>query len=172
MSGVIVGISGGDLMSTAPLNEYAIKCTGKEKPNVLFIPTASHDAEGYIKNIEKYYSRFHCAVDSLCLETEKYENNEIEEMFEIADLIYIGGGDTERMLEVWQEYGVDSLVQKAYLAGKVITGISAGLIVWFSYGFSDSDYFKNPENWDYKFVEGMGVFPYAVCPHYNEEGRN
>lgn len=172
MSGVIVGISGGDLQSTAPLNEYAISLTGKEHPHVLFIPTASYDAEGYIENIEKYYGSLRCTVSALCIITKKYSEEEIENMFQEADLIYVGGGDTEEMMKRWQECGVDKAVQKAYKDGKILTGISAGTIIWFQYGFSDSDSFKNPDDWDYKFVEGMGTIPYAICPHYNEEGRN
>ena len=46
--GKIVGISGGDFQSTDVLNQLAIEMTGKVKPNVLFIPTASNDARGYI----------------------------------------------------------------------------------------------------------------------------
>lgn len=172
MHGVIIGVSGGDLASTSSLNEYAIKRTGKEHPHVLFIPTASNDSEGYIENIQKYYQGLECTVSTLCVVTEKYEKKEIENIINDADLIYIGGGDTEQMMKIWKEYSIDKLVQKAYMDGKVLTGISAGAILWFSYGFSDSDYFKNPENWDYKFVKCLGLFPYAICPHYNEEGRN
>ena len=89
-----------------------------------------------------------------------------------ADLIYVGGGDTRSMLEVWRRHGVDELILKAYEKGTVITGISAGLIFWFRYGHSDSEFFKNPESWDYIFVEGLNKFPIACCPHYNEEGRD
>ena len=135
MNGVIVGVSGGDLASTAPLNEYAIKRTGKEHPHVLFIPTASNDAQGYIENIKRYYQDLECNVSILCLVTENYEKEEMESKINNADLIYIGGGDTEHMIEIWTEYGIDKMLQKAYMDGKVLTGISAGTIVWFSYSF-------------------------------------
>lgn len=172
MSGVIVGISGGDLLSTSALNEYAISLTGKKQPHVLFIPTASCDAKGYIENIEKYYGQYQCAVSTLCILSKSYSKDQITELFAEADLIYVGGGDTEEMLKEWKKFDIDKFIQKAYMDGKVLTGISAGTLIWFQYGFSDSDFFKNPDNWDYKFVKGMGNFPYAVCPHYNEEGRD
>ena len=52
-------------------------------------------------------------------------------------------------------------------------GISAGAICWFSCGHSDSEAFSKKENWEYIFVYGMlDIHHYALCPHYNEEGRD
>lgn len=172
MKGVIVGISGGNLDSTDSLNKYALSLTGKKHPHVLFIPTASYDADEYIKNIENYYRKLQCSVSVLCITKKNYSEQEIETMFKKADIIYVGGGDTEEMLKIWRKRGVDRAIQKAYEEGKIMTGISAGTIIWFKYGFSDSDFFKNPNDWDYKFVKGMGNIPFAVCPHYDEDGRN
>lgn len=170
--GKIVAISGGDLESTDSLNRFAIELTEKENPTVLFIPTASHDANGYIENISNYYRKYNCKVDSLCLYTNNYSSKEIENKFQNADLIYVGGGDTENMIKKWKEFFIDDFILRAYENGKVISGISAGAIFWFKYGHSDSEYFTNPDNWRYKFVEGLGVFNAVFCPHYNEEGRN
>lgn len=172
MSGTIIGISGGDLISTTPLNKFALSLTGKEHPHVLFLPTASQDAQPYIETITRYYESLSCRVSALCAVTNSYSPSGISELFQEADLIYVGGGDTEFLLEQWQKFGIDQEIQDAYQRGKILTGISAGMLLWFRFGFSDSDYFKNPEQWDYKFVPGLNRFPYAVCPHYNEEDRN
>ena len=45
--GRIVAIASGDLLSTRPLNKYAVKLAKKQNPNVLFIGTASQDAQEY-----------------------------------------------------------------------------------------------------------------------------
>lgn len=172
MKGVIVGISGGDLDSTDALNKYALSLTGKKYPHMLFIPTASYDAEEYIENIKNYYRELQCSVSVLSIIKKNYSEQEVKAMFKKADIIYVGGGDTEEMLKIWRKRGVDREIQKAYEEGKIMTGISAGTIIWFKYGFSDSDFFKNPNDWDYKFVEGMGNIPFTVCPHYDEEGRS
>lgn len=172
MNGTIVGISGGDLSSTSPLNEYVISLAEKRHPHILFIPTASYDAEEYIENIRKYYEKYQCTISTLCIISKTYSQAEIDSLFNEADIIYVGGGDTEELLKRWYEFNIDKAIQKAYKNGKILTGISAGTIIWFQYGFSDSDFFKNPDNWDYKFVKGMGLLPYAFCPHYNEEGRD
>lgn len=44
-------IGGGDLQDSnhLPINERLIELTNKQYPKVLFIPTASHDDESYIK---------------------------------------------------------------------------------------------------------------------------
>lgn len=168
----IVGISGGDLKSTDVLNRYAIQMTAKDKPHILFVPTASKDATGYIGNIERYYGELNCEVRTLLL-CEPCDSEEIiKEKIDWSDLIYVGGGDTESMLEVWKKHNVDKCIVEACDNGKVLTGISAGTIFWFAYGHSDSDYFKNPDDWSYKFVKGLDVLHLAVCPHYNEEGRD
>ena len=49
--GRIVAIAGGDLLSTRQLNIHTIKLSNKRNPNVLFIGTASQDAEGYMNRI-------------------------------------------------------------------------------------------------------------------------
>lgn len=167
----IVGISGGDLRTTDSLNKYAIELTGKNNPNVLFVPTASEDAEGYIENIRKYYEGLHCKLEVLYLCHHADSDECVQEKIRCADLIYVGGGDTEAMLAVWKKRNIDKLLLAACEEGAVLTGISAGMICWFAYGYSDSDYFKNPDNWTYKFVEGLGAYQLMVCPHYNEEGR-
>lgn len=168
----IVGISGGDLKSNNYLNEYAIEKTGKKNPNVLFVPTASMDASPYIENIIDYYGEKECDVDILYLCNPSKNKVSLEEKIEWADLIYIGGGNTEYMVSLWKKQQIDKLLYQAYVNGKVMTGISAGLICWFAYGHSDSDYFVNSDNWEYKFVEALNYFPYIICPHYNEEGRD
>ena len=45
--GRVVAISGGNLQTTERLNMYALKLSGKESPNVLFIGTASMDSDEY-----------------------------------------------------------------------------------------------------------------------------
>lgn len=48
-----------------------------------------------------------------------------------------------------------------------------GRIVAVDCGNSDSEAFSENENWKYIFAEGMlGIHPFALCPHYNEEGRD
>lgn len=172
--GRIVAISGGDLSSTKALNQYALRLTGKEDINVLFVGTASRDAEGYIENILRAYWQLDCQVRNLSLVTNQYTQEELEELLNWADVIYVGGGDTISMMKVWKEYGLDQKLREIYKKDSaVLTGISAGAICWFTCGHSDSEAFSGKEDWAYTWAEGMLDFHHAAfCPHYNEEGRD
>ncbi len=168
--GRIVAISGGDLLSTRQLNTYTIKLSDKRNPNVLFIGTASHDAEGYIESITKEYTFLSCEVKSLCLVTNSYSDDEIDALLSWADIVYVGGGDTIFMTQTWKKFALDEKLKRIYERDlAVLTGLSAGAICWFNCGHSDSEYFQNGENWNYCWANDMlNIFHMAYCPHYNE----
>ena len=172
--GRIVAIGGGNLETTKELNHHMIKMSGKEKPNVLFIGTASGDAKGYIAGITSAFGIFGCPVKALCLVTEQPSETEIDEYLEWADIIYVGGGDTANMMKRWKNVSLDKKLLDIYKNDSaVLGGISAGAICWFTEGHSDSGYFTEKEDWQYIFVKNMlGIHPYVLCPHYNEEGRD
>ena len=100
--GRVVAIAGGDLLSTRKLNVHAITLSNKTTPNVLFIGTASHDAEGYIDAITKEYNQLNCEVKSLCLVSG--DQKDIDALLCWADIIYVGGGDTIFMMQIWKQY--------------------------------------------------------------------
>lgn len=169
---IILAISGGSIQSTHPLNIKAIELTKKEHPNVLFIGTATHDEEQYIEYMRHYYEEMGCFYDSLNVSSEVLEYSTIASKFDWADLIYVGGGDTGYMLDTWKQYGVDQAFEKAFHEDKVFTGVSAGSGMWFHTCYDDTEFFKNPDNWDYIFIDCLDYFPFTINPHYNEEGRN
>ena len=171
--GRIVAISSGDLASTRPLNIHAIELSGKTNPHILFIGTASGDAEGYIENITREYSSLGCELRPLCIATKIYSEDEINSLLSWADVIYVGGGDTISMMQAWKQHGLDSKLKEIYEKDSaVLTGISAGAICWFSCGHSDSASFQNQNEWNYCWAENMlDLFHMAFCPHYDEEGR-
>lgn len=171
--GKIVAIGGGELSKgeTYVLDQYIVELSGKNNPKLLFIPTASDDASGYITRIKDYFERFGCSVEALCLISHKYTDEVIKSMILNADIIYVGGGDTVRMIEKWKEFNVHSYLKEAYEQGVVLSGISAGSICWFEFGHSDSDSFINEKQWNYIKAQGLGIIPAAHCPHYNEDGR-
>lgn len=90
--GRIVAIAGGDLQSNLPINKYIVNMDKKNIHNLLFIGTASEDAEEYINNIKTTFEQMNCCVKALCLSTKEYMPKEIDELLEWADIIYVGGG--------------------------------------------------------------------------------
>ncbi len=159
--------------STRELNQYALNLTNKDNPNVLFVGTASNDDEGYINAFTSVYEQLGCHVRSLCLVTKTPTDREIDELLSWADVIYVGGGDTISMMNIWKEHGLVEKLRDIYARDTaVLTGISAGAICWFECGHSDSESFAREGNWSFCWANGMiGFYPEAFCPHYNEPGR-
>lgn len=171
--GKIVAIGGGEISNreTEPIDKYLVSLARKERPRLLFLPTASGDAEGYIDIVKRYFEELGCSVDHLSLNKEKYEQQEIRQKILTADIIYVGGGDTVSMMSRWKTLHVDECLREAYAKGVIMSGLSAGSICWFQYGHSDSDSFHGSSIWDYVRAYGLGLIPSSHCPHYNEVGR-
>lgn len=170
--GRIVAIGGGDLSAgeTLPIDRYIVSLARSESPRLLFIPTASHDSAGYIERFRAAYTPLGCVVDTLCLYGEESDDG-IRRKVLTADIIYVGGGNTEAMMELWRSRSVDRYLRQAYRAGTVLSGLSAGSICWFIAGHSDSEFIAGADKPAYKWVRGLGFLPFLHCPHYNEPER-
>ncbi len=105
------------------------------------------------------------------LSNVEVDKDEVNQKIENADIIYVGGGNTQYMMKVWEEYGVDKALIKAYKSGKVLSGLSAGSICWFIADHSDSEFIEGIEKPKPIWVKGLGIIPYLHCPHYDEPER-
>ncbi|MFA6601568.1 MAG: peptidase E [Candidatus Paceibacterota bacterium] len=171
----IIAIGGGEIgrpgfpVETTKIDKEIIRLTGKSKPRLLFIPTASSDSEGYARVVEKHFGTIlGCKVDTLFLLKQKLSIKEIEDKIFDANMIYVGGGNTLKMMNIWRKYGVDKILVKAGEKGVVLSGVSAGAICWFRSGSSDSRRFANPKA-DLIKVNGINLVPTLFCPHYDFE---
>lgn len=170
--GKLVAIGGGELkdLDTLSIDKEVVRLTGKKNPMALFIPTASGDSEAYWQTFHDVYGgRLGCKTDVLYLIKESLTKKEIERKISESDLIYVGGGNTLKMLKLWRKKGVDKLLGKAYEDGKVLSGLSAGAICWFAYGCSDSRRFSKPEDTSFMRVNGLGFVNLTMSPHHIRE---
>ena len=154
----IVVIGGGEIgnFETLPFDKRIVELTKKKHPKALFIPTASGEPDGYIQNFNKVYGKkLGCKTDVLFLLKTKPTKKELREKILSSDLIYVGGGNTLKMMKRWRFLGVDKILKEAHKRGIVLSGISAGGISWFEAGHSDSMSSYNPDNWDYIKVRGV-----------------
>lgn len=168
----IVAIGGGKIRTagTLAIDKEIIRLSQKERPKLLFIPTASSDSDSDWEHIDKYYGKkLGCKTDVLFLLKETPSPKEIKEKILGADIIYVGGGNTLKMMKLWRRLGVDKLLKIAWIRGIVLCGISAGAICWFESGHSDSMSFYNPKKWEYINVHGLGFLKGIHCPHYNSQ---
>ncbi len=170
----IVAIGGGEIgdFETLPIDCKIVEYCGKKHPKVLFVPTASGDALGYWETFQKVYrGKLKCEVDVLFLLSEELSKEQIEQKIFSADIVYVGGGSTLKMLQAWRKFGVDLMFKKAYDKGIILSGISAGAICWFRYGSSDSRSFMENSKKSKSFmrVSGLDLLPITLSPHHIRE---
>lgn len=168
---MFVLIGGGDLKtkSTKAIDEFIINKSNKTNPRVLFIPTASNDSKKSIDNFLCSYEGL-ASIDVLRL-YDGIKMDNAYKMIDEADIIYVGGGNTFKMIEKWNEYNLTNYILK-YSNDKIICGMSAGAICWFEYFLSDCDaYYDDMCYYNFKVKKGIGFLKGICCPHYNEDGR-
>ena len=167
---IIIPIGGGEIPSTTiEIDKYIISLVRKDIIKVLFIPTASGDNELYISKFKDYYKSLGCVVDTLLLSQTENDMLIRTKIFG-SDIIYIGGGNTGRAIRKFKRYHIDEYLKKAYERGIILTGLSAGAMVYFDSGYSDSNRSTNINN-PLSYLKCLNLIPYCLCPHYNEPER-
>ncbi len=166
--GKIIAIWWGEIKDkeTFLIDKEIVNLSWKKNPKILFIPTASSDAEWYCLWFKKYFEEnFNVKVDTLCCINKKYTEQELEKKILWSDIIYVWGWNTLKMMKIWRKIWIDKLLKKAYEKGIVLSGLSAGSICWFKYWNSDSWKFTS---WSDKLlkVQWLNLIPMLHCPHY------
>ena len=159
----IIAIGGGGFgrnPGDGVIEQYILDQTGKEKPNICFIPTATGDNEAYKVNYYSTFSKLDC--NPIHLDFFK-RTPDLEQLIPQQDAIFVGGGNTKSMLAVWKDWNLDKLLKDAYEKGAVMSGVSAGANCWFERAVVDS--------WeeDLRVIDCMGFVKGNCCPHYDEE---
>lgn len=155
---------GGAAFRAEPQNlaadRYILQQTGKKRPKVCFIPTASAEPAEIIALFVDLYTRLGAEVTVLRFFTR---TPDVRELLLSQDVIYVGGGNTKSMLAVWREWGLPEVLREAWNRGIVLAGVSAGAICWFEHGVTDS--------WADRLrpLECLGFLKETCCPHYDGE---
>jgi dipeptidase E len=161
----IIAIGGGGFLAEPrnyALEKYILDQTGKERPNVLMIPTARGDDADYV-------AKFHAAFGELGARTQHlplfHRTPDLRSLLLAQDAIFVGGGNTKSMLAVWREWGLPEVLKRAYDSGIVLGGQSAGAICWFEQGVTDS--------WADRLrpFDCLGFLSGSCCPHYDGEAE-
>ena len=171
----IVAIGGGELrnFTTLKVDTFirSLYTDEEKRPYALFVPTASHDSKPYFNTFRKTYtSKLGCKVDVAILTKGEMTLEHIAGKIEKADIIYVGGGDTAYLLDIWRETGFDKMMLDAYNQGKIICGLSAGAICWFQRAHSDYLMIEGAGN-EYAVLDGLGLIKGVCVPHFDEESR-
>lgn len=171
----IVSIGGGEIKlgETLAIDEYIVEAARKKNPRVLFVPTASRDAEPYCQSfLNLYGEELGCEVSFLKIAERNEDSALIADLVEAADIVYVGGGNTRFMMDQWAHLGIDRLLSQVERTGTVLAGLSAGAICWYESGLSDSNRFYEESEWAFSVVDGLGLRPGIFCPHLDVERRH
>lgn len=155
-------IAGGGFNAT--FIKYMASLTGKPKPRVCYLPTASADqAEGILS----WYRN--CAllevtpfVQESFIASAK-QTQTWEEVLLSMDAIVASGGNTLNQQAIWKAQGIDVVLRQAWDRGIVLGGASAGSLCWFEEGTTDS----RPR--ELSTVQCLGFLKGSHCPHYDRE---
>ncbi len=162
----IVAVGGALLVpetGNVALERYIIDATGKEKPRVCFIPTASGDDVTYVARFFETYARFGIKLD--VLRFFRRTPGDLRDHLFAFDIVHVGGGNTRSMLATWRHWGFDVVLREAWERGILLCGSSAGSICWFENGLTDS------VAADLQRMDCLGFLSGSNCPHYDGEAE-
>ena len=142
----------------------ALELTGKTRPRVLFVLTASGDNPSYLATSYQAVSGLGVDVEHLALFTQP--TVPVDEAFGRADLVWVGGGSVANLLALWRLHGVDAAAKDAWERGVVLGGVSAGSICWHVGGPTDS-FGPKLET----VTNGLALIPYGNGVHYDTEAQ-
>ncbi|WP_396203093.1 Type 1 glutamine amidotransferase-like domain-containing protein [Gemmatimonas sp.] len=143
---------------------YMAQLTGKTRPRVCFLPTASADSTE--ASLAFYAS---CAplnvvpfVQNSFIESLS-QTQGWDEVLLSMDAIVVSGGNTLNQQAIWKAQGIDVVLREAWNRGIVLGGASAGSLCWFEEGTTDS----RPKA--LSIVKCMGFLKGSHSPHYDAE---
>jgi peptidase E len=169
MAHVVASGAGKALMERRndPTHDYILQLTGKERPRVLFVGTATGDEPSYILSFYQTYDSDRCAPHHLPLFHRTLDD--LAGFVRGFDVIHVGGGNTANMLDVWKRQGLDVILREMWEdpdSNAVFTGGSAGGICWFEGGTTDS-YGPTLQ----VLPESLGFVSGSFSPHYDAEDQ-
>lgn len=144
------------------LDRWLLSLTGRKRPRVLFVPTASGDAAKYIARFHRAFARHDCEPSTLQLFNRGVRN--LRDFVLRQHIVYVGGGNSANMLAVWRVHGLDDILREAYENGALLCGVSAGANCWFESSLTDS--FGRPLR---PLHDGLAFLRGSFCPHYDGE---
>tara|TARA_B110000977_G_scaffold24365_1_gene29655 strand:+ start:2128 stop:2811 length:684 start_codon:yes stop_codon:yes gene_type:complete len=160
----IIAIGGGGFTheSDDTLDQFFLDQCSKKKIKLGFLATASKDD---VRKISLFYKKF----ENKNLELSHFNLTQKIDGFSSwilnKDIIYVGGGNTSFMLDIWRKNSLDKIFKKAYENGIVLAGVSAGAGCWFDWILSDS---VGP---GLKPLKGISLISGSCTPHSSEEKR-
>jgi dipeptidase E len=137
--------------------------SGRDRPRICLIPTASADDPALIADFERLFGP---RAEPRVLRLFARSDPDLREVVLGQDAVYVTGGNTANLLALWRLHGLDIVLREAWNAGVVMAGMSAGAICWFEACTTDS---FGPELRPLR--GGLGILDGSLSPHYGGEAQ-
>ncbi len=123
---------------------------------VLFVPFALHDRDAYAAKTRACFTRMGYELDSL------HETTAMHQAVGVAEAIYVGGGNTFRLLKSLYDFDLLAVILERVDNGMPYIGASAGSNVAGPTIRTTNDMpIVEPPSFD-----ALGLFPWQINPHY------
>ncbi|MCF2532048.1 peptidase E [Yinghuangia soli] len=169
----IVATSGGHrtggrtMVSFNSLVHHAVDLSGVHgrRPRVMYVGTAIGDAEHFTARMGE--AARVAGFDLTPLQLFPMVNlDDVEGTVLEQDVVWVMGGSVANLLAVWRVHELDAIFRRAWQAGVVLSGVSAGSICWFEGGTTDS---FGPEL--RPVTNALGYLPYGNGVHYDSDKK-
>lgn len=159
MTGLMYFIGGGELRNgDTQLIDEDIMSQVPKGSTFVFFGFASQDSSDYANAITSVYgNRFNVVVPTVA-KGRKFAIDAIKS----AAIIYLGGGNTEELLRVFEKWGLVKYLQTAINRGTHVAGMSAGAQAL-------STHYVHEENDIFELRKGWGIVPISVLVHANSD---
>ncbi|HMS23629.1 MAG TPA: Type 1 glutamine amidotransferase-like domain-containing protein [Candidatus Saccharibacteria bacterium] len=163
MSGSIILSGGGDSKQASDINRFLYdQMKSKTSLSSLYIPLALK--EDYFDSAEQWFRSEHPYLEKITVVRNKQDAEKA--MKKHYALIYIGGGNTGKLLYQLKEYSLDQYIITQLSSGTIIYGGSAGAIVLGKTITTapEKEYEKDKDN------RGLNLLGnYSIIPHFESK---
>src|SRR5262249_47095738 len=123
---------------------------------VLFVPFALYDRDAYASLARKRFAEIGYELMSI------HDANDIEQAVNDSEAVFVGGGNTFRLLKCLYDSNLLTLIKQKVAAGMPYIGSSAGSIVAGPTLKTTKDMpVVEPPSFD-----ALGIVPFQISPHY------
>ncbi len=143
------------------IEDHILGLARSDRPRVLLLPTASGDSDWLVARFHEFFGRLPCEPGHLSL--FRAHPDALERRILSQDVVYVGGGSSANLMAVWGVHGLGPVLRRAWEAGVVLAGVSAGAICWFEAGLTNS---VGP---GFAPVAGLGLLGGGFCPHADSD---
>ena len=143
---------------------YMADLTGKDRPRICYLPTASADRPSGIISWFQNCANLNVVpfVQESFISSYRMDQS-FEDVLLSMDGIVVSGGNTLNQQAIWKVQGIDLILKEAWDRGIVLGGASAGSLCWFEEGTTDS----RPK--EVTKIECLGFLKGSHSPHYDAE---